>query len=204
MSGCTPAQLFADLDGVYDIGTNPGPINLSQLDSDYSKLVGGHIGFNFQKGSIVFGVEADLSSAFGSERMNAFCFAGGCTSTNLSASIDKTFSVRGRLGFASDKVLVYGTVGWAGADYDFSAVQTPKVDTGPNGKRSFHNRGLVYGGGLEYALDRVTFRAEYLHYDTGFRYGFFDEELVDIDVGDTIKFSGTDVVRVGVSFRLGS
>ncbi|HEY4031078.1 MAG TPA: hypothetical protein VGM25_12090 [Caulobacteraceae bacterium] len=98
--------------------------------------------------------------------------------------LDFLGTVRGRLGLAFDRMLVYGTGGFAYGDvqrqatfYGPNAPTTPFFTGESNGMRS----GFVYGGGVEYAiptgsfLDRfnvfhasaVTIKAEYLHYDLG-------------------------------------
>jgi outer membrane immunogenic protein len=98
--------------------------------------------------------------------------------------LDFLGTVRGRVGFAYNTLLIYGTGGYAYGDvqraityYGPNAPTTPYFAGESNGMRS----GFAYGGGIEYAvptgsfLDRfnvfhasgVTIKAEYLHYDLG-------------------------------------
>ena len=74
---------------------------------------GGTLGYNWQTGNIVFGLEADGGGA----DVNASTAAGGITGTSR---IDALGTVRGRIGIAVDKVLFYGTGGYAWADNKIS------------------------------------------------------------------------------------
>jgi hypothetical protein len=66
---------------------------------------GGQVGANYQSGPVVFGIEGDLDAS--NQTHNAtFGFA---TATD---KITWVGTVRGRIGGAWDRVLVYGTAGW--------------------------------------------------------------------------------------------
>ena len=129
-------------------------------------------------------------------------------------------TVRGRVGMAFDRMLIYGTGGYAYGDvsrratfYGPNAPTTPFFTGASNGMRG----GIAYGGGVEYAVptgsffDRfnffhspgVTIKAEYLHYDLG---------------ADTLRFPGVnggatiggyttrvrtdgDIVRAGINYK---
>ena len=92
--------------------------------------------------------------------------------------------MRGRVGFAFNQVLIYGTGGFAYGDvtrrttyFGPNAAATPFFTGTSNGLKT----GYAYGGGIEYALptnsflsafnffhaSAVTLKAEYLHYDLG-------------------------------------
>src|ERR1700732_578838 len=75
---------------------------------------GGTVGYNWQFGTIVAGIEAD--GAFGD--ISATATSGGVTAT---AKVDALATVRGRVGVAFDQVLLYGTGGLAIADTKISA-----------------------------------------------------------------------------------
>ena len=121
---------------------------------------GGQIGYNFQftPGSgIVVGVEADAQYLdFGRSRNNAFLvgpLAPGyyVTDPRGLSSLDFFGTVRGRIGYAFDRVLFYGTGGFAhgsgNADRSFG---------GFAGNDSFRT-GYAVGGGIEYALPTDSF-----------------------------------------------
>jgi Outer membrane protein beta-barrel domain len=74
-------------------------------------VFGGTAGANYQLGSLVFGVEADGdwadASGFGTLTATSLCI-GGCLTKNTWLS-----TVRGRVGYAFDRFLIYGTAGAA-------------------------------------------------------------------------------------------
>ncbi len=74
-------------------------------------------------------------------------------------------SIRGRLGWAINDWLLYGTVGWGFSRFEF----TENVPAAPfSGKLRLEDEGIVYGGGVEWMLAYgVSLRAEYLRYDLG-------------------------------------
>lgn len=110
-------------------------------------VAGGQIGYNWQAGRAVYGVEADLSGSWIDGGNNC------CGHT-----VNWLASVRGRLGYAGgfdSRTLFYVTGGAAWADIDYSSV----------GSFSNTHVGWVVGGGVERALTpNLTARVEYLYY----------------------------------------
>jgi outer membrane immunogenic protein len=107
-------------------------------------VFGGTVGANYQAGSLVFGVEADSdwadASGFGTFTATSLC-AGGCLTTNTWLS-----TARGRVGYAFDQFLVYGTAGAS-----FGNVRASFT----NGAISGVNKtGWTVGTGIEVALGR--------------------------------------------------
>jgi outer membrane immunogenic protein len=121
---------------------------------------GGQVGYNYQftPGSgVVIGIEADAQYLdFGRNRNNALLsgpLAPGfyVTDPRGLSSLDFFGTVRGRLGYAFDRVLVYGTGGFAygsgSSDRSFGGYAT---------NDSFRT-GYAVGGGIEYALPTDSF-----------------------------------------------
>lgn len=115
-------------------------------------LAGGHAGALFQWRSIVFGVEADAEYN-GMRGSGAAPFlAGDGTSIGqivVDAEYDFSASVRGRLGYAFDRVLIYGTGGYAYADIRFTSTGT---DNAGNTQSSTFEKGFggwTAGGGVD-------------------------------------------------------
>ena len=118
---------------------------------------GGQIGYNYQftPGSgVVIGIEADAQYVdFGRDR-NRFALAGGpllagtqVFNPNGLSGLDFFGTVRGRLGYAFDRVLFYGTGGFAYGSFGGGrAVDTDDFKTG-----------YAAGGGVEYALPTDSF-----------------------------------------------
>jgi outer membrane immunogenic protein len=77
-------------------------------------IFGGELGYNWQAGNIVYGFEADFQNGpKGHDRIGTpggatFCGSGICR-------VDTAYfgTVRGRLGYAMNQWLAYGTGGWA-------------------------------------------------------------------------------------------
>ncbi|MEE7448688.1 porin [Methylobacterium radiotolerans] len=121
---------------------------------------GGQVGYNFQftPGSgIVVGVEADAQYLdFGRSRNNAFLvgpLAPGyyVTDPRGLSSLDFFGTVRGRIGYAFDRVLFYGTGGFA-----YGSGSADRSFGGFAGNDSFRT-GYAVGGGIEYALPTDSF-----------------------------------------------
>lgn len=114
-------------------------------------LIGGQVGFNAQADRIVLGVEGDVtSSGFEHRGFNG----GGQTFKQKWVG-----TLRGRVGYAADQVLIYGTAGGAAASNQLRDV---------SGKAEQRTVGWVVGAGAEARLtDRIGLRAEVLHYALG-------------------------------------
>ena len=141
---------------------------------------GGQIGFNVVTGRLLLGAEADIQGADISDRS----VVGG---TSLTTNIDYFGTVRGRLGFVSDRTLIYGTAGYAWADVDATA-SAGGLSISADDTLS----GYVVGGGVEYALtDQWSTKLEYQYIDLE------DERLNATDKLD----NDFHTVRVGLNYR---
>jgi outer membrane immunogenic protein len=124
-------------------------------------LLGGQIGYNLQVNQLVFGIEADLSSAWldGSTACPNAAF-------NCGHSFNWLASVRGRAGVAvnGNRTLLYATAGGAWADVDYVAKDAASGALFGTGFNERH-WGWVAGGGIEHMLTpNLTARVEYLYY----------------------------------------
>jgi outer membrane immunogenic protein len=131
--------------------TSTGNFNIS------GGLVGGTIGANYQTGQVVFGVEADgdWSDIKGSSS------SGSCVGATCQTSNDWLATFRGRLGYAFQRVLLYGTAG--GAAGDVKATWTGGATSVSTSNTEF---GWAAGAGVEFALTHnITAKAEYLFVD---------------------------------------
>ncbi|HJT31945.1 MAG TPA: outer membrane beta-barrel protein, partial [Pirellulales bacterium] len=165
---------------------------------------GGQIGMNFQNGPWVFGVEGDAD--YLSNKATTFGrFSTGATNSHV-FTLDLLSTVRGRIGYAFDRALFYGTGGFAMGDY--STTRTQLTGTAPFGTAtpgtaetfSALRLGWTAGGGIEYALGaNWTVRAEYLFVDLEkLTYTF---ALANITQSTPNEF--VHVVRAGVNFKFG-
>ncbi|GJD78994.1 hypothetical protein NBEOAGPD_2214 [Methylobacterium gregans] len=203
-----------------------GTIATFRNDSQDGFTGGGQIGYNWQltPGSgVVFGIEADAQYLdFGRDR-RAAVITGGPLAAGFSvvdprglSSLDFFGTVRGRLGYAFDRILVYGTGGFA-----YGSGSTDRSFGGFNGNDDFRT-GWAAGGGVEWALandsflnffrsSAVTFKIEglYVSLDRGTRgQGAF---IISNATNTPVVFNAVGqrddefaVVRAGVNYKFGS
>lgn len=132
---------------------------------------GGQIGYNYQTGPYVLGVEGDIDYV-DQKKTASFTGAGTALGTPITTSFSKKLdylgTVRGRVGYAFDRFLVYGTGGLAFGDVKTSAAVTTPTGFAWSGSKSDTRVGYAIGGGVEYAFtDNISLRGEYLYYDLG-------------------------------------
>jgi outer membrane immunogenic protein len=138
---------------------------------------GGQVGFNWQRGSFVVGLEDDFQAADiqGSTRTNGpWGFVNNMLLTPPSSffvashKLDWFGTTRLRLGYAGfDRTLIYATGGVA---YGRVEEQTAVVHPGVSypASESVTRIGWTVGGGIEYAVTgNVTAKLEGLYYDLG-------------------------------------
>ncbi|MGA7803092.1 outer membrane protein [Bradyrhizobium sp.] len=114
---------------------------------------GGTLGYNWQMGSLVLGVETD---AAGGDISASTGIAGLATGT---AKIDALGTVRGRVGYAIDQVLLYGTGGFAWADTKLSVSTLGTTISDSNVLT-----GWTAGAGVEVMFaPKWSVKAEYLY-----------------------------------------
>jgi outer membrane immunogenic protein len=162
-------------------------------------LTGGHfggtVGCNYQATNIVFGVEDDLSwtNLRGSSN-DIPPFTAGTISSTKENWLD---TLRGRVGFAVDRVILYGTGGAA-----FSNVGV-NVCGGICDSDSQTRAGWVAGAGAEWAVwihhaSSLTFKFEYLHVDLG--NGLFVMPPAGTIVNRNVNLTN-DIIRVGLNWK---
>lgn len=200
--------------------------------SNNGLLAGGQVGYNVQKGNLVYGIEADIGRMDISGDGSAHLLNGtpnACDgSWNQKCQLDAKYSVSGglygdiagRLGYASEKSLFYvkGGPAFLNVDVDTSYVG----DNGftrwqPNNHSHFGFDqsetmwGWTVGAGVEYALSpSLSLKAEYQHFDFG---------TMELDYNGSHAFNGNigvstlngeaeisptvDAISVGVNYHVG-
>ncbi|MGE0611744.1 MAG: outer membrane protein [Hyphomicrobiales bacterium] len=130
------------------------------VDGDDDFIGGAHLGYNWQPGNVVYGIEGDISFA---------------------DRIDYLASIRGRLGLAlGPRALLYGTAGVAFIDAD----QTFVTPAGAVFTDSQSEVGFAGGGGLEFKLaDNISAGVEALYY------AFDDDNQVNAFAQDDLDFT---------------
>jgi len=148
-------------------------------------LVGGTAGYNWQMGSWVFGLEGDVDwTNIDGKITNGLCPLGCQTANSWIAT------VRGRVGYAFDRIMPYFTGGLALGNIE----ATTPFFVGKDAT----NAGWTVGGGLEVAImNNWTAKAEYLYVDLG-------ELNCGIGCGalfnDNVSFK-THLLRGGINYR---
>ncbi|MCG7394192.1 porin family protein [Microvirga sp. ACRRW] len=144
-------------------------------DDDAGFIGGAQIGFNYQMGSFVVGVEGDLQYAdFGDARYTI----PGVVGTWEGESDDWFGTARARAGVAFDRALIYATGGFAFAD---------------------DRTGWVVGGGLEYAFtNNLTAKIEGLYVNLE------DQNYTVNNVTFSSEEQEFGVIRAGLNYKFSS
>jgi len=125
---------------------------------------GGEIGYNWQLGNVVFGIEADGAGSNIQGRDNfALTDVNGSPMDDFN-KLKWVASLRARGGIAVDRLLLFFDGGWATGDI----AHTNTVTGGAVDQFTVHRSGLAAGGGIAYAMtDNLIGRIEYRYYDLG-------------------------------------
>jgi lipid A 3-O-deacylase len=153
-----------------------------------SPAVAGFLGYSWQSGQGVFGIEADASGPRSTLKTV-------CRAPNISCEVAEhgLFSIRPRFGWVIDQTMLYGTGGFAVATWENAATN---LTTGRELARSgVWTYGGTVGVGVEHKFTQnLGARAEVLHYGLPGR----DLSIPGIGVTST-QFQST-VGRVGLSW----
>ncbi|MGH6710969.1 MAG: outer membrane protein [Bradyrhizobium sp.] len=179
---------------------------------------GGQAGYNWQRGTWLFGLEGDIQ--YSDERGRAdVCLVAGCAVGTgiLTANykLDWFGTARGRVGFLpTDRILLYATGGLA---YGHLSATAPLIPLSWGSTRA----GWTVGAGAEAAIDRNwSVKLEYLYMDLGNvgssgatattavnqlntpGIGFNTVTTTTLTSGFRTKFTD-NIVRVGLNYRFG-
>ncbi len=187
---------WQDVSGVFNNAGNA--TSLAPLTND-GALVGAQLGYNVQYNWFMLGLEGDASANVGGSG-KVVNNPQLTTAAVLSANSSYLSTIRGRLGFVVQDVLLYGTGGIAFSRFELQE-NAPNVPF--SGKLRLTETSAVYGGGVEWKIAYgVTVRGEYLHYDTGgsasIPSGFYNA-----NTGDVVNFHDINVARAGINISLG-
>ena len=176
MPAAAPAPVAAhDWSGPYvglSYGKTSGDVNdvFTNFELDSDKAAGAFVGYNVQRGQMVFGGELEYSST------DTVVIGGGGDDT-----FDSMLDLRGRLGLSAGKALIYGSLGYSKAEMTI------------NGTDGASLSGVSYGLGVDVAVSsRIFVGIDYTRRNMD---GRNDANTFDID--STLKTVG---LRVGLSF----
>jgi outer membrane immunogenic protein len=162
-------------------------------------LLGGQLGYNYQMGAVVLGVEGDLSWAGLKGTESNQPITNLCNPVfNCETKINWLATVTGRLGYAWGPALLYakGGAAWAGANRRFITAATGADLASASETRT----GWTLGGGFEYAFTSAwSAKLEYDYLGFGTKRLTFVNPAGPyfIDVNQNIQ-----VVKVGLNYNL--
>jgi opacity protein-like surface antigen len=164
-------------------------------------LAGGTLGYNWQMASWVVGLESDIGWTAAGGGKSAQCPSGFLFTCE--ANMDWLATVTGRLGYAFDRLMIYGKGGLAVGEVRASSVFNPRTlildpsQTPPSATAFSANDtavGWTLGAGFEFALaQNWSAKAEAMYFDLG-------QKTYQLDAPVTIARAGA-VGRVGVNYH---
>jgi outer membrane immunogenic protein len=169
---------YVGINGGYGFGRSqfsaPSPSSGFNVDGG---MAGGTVGYNYQIGHAVLGIEGDVDADWA--KGSTLCAGVSCTVKNNWLS-----TVRGRLGYAAGRFMPYITGGAAFGDLKTSI---PGI-----GSASETKTGWTAGGGVEAKIAGPwSAKLEYLHVDLGSGASI---------VGSEASYH-TDIVRAGLNYK---
>lgn len=188
-----------------------GALPFEQTLTSSGVIGGGQIGYNYQTGPLVFGIETDFQ---GSSLSQTSSFQGLFNNTgalipgsNVTAkqSLDWFGTVRGRAGITLNRFLVYASGGLIYGDISTSLLSAfgPNLATTYTGTTSNVRPGWIVGGGIAYGFTpNWSLRAE------GFYFNFGNQNFVSLpialnppfSIATRANFSGA-IGRVGLDYK---
>lgn len=171
---------YAGINGGYGWGSSRFSADGTNTSPE-GALLGGTIGYNYQWGQTVFGIESDFD--WNNAKGTSACTLGaGLCRT----STDWLGTTRLRLGYAADRFMPYVTGGAA-----YGNVKASLPGTGLSDDTT--KLGWTVGGGAEYAFTpNWTVKAEYLYVDLG--------KLNCAACTSNVKFN-ENIVRAGINYK---
>jgi outer membrane immunogenic protein len=205
-----PAPASCDWSGFY-IGLNVGVAGLNttinDLDDWFSPNAntledtnvagGGQVGYNWQRGAFVFGLEADADYLNTEDTQTLEAFSGNSGHLQHRAKVDFQGSFRARAGIAVDRALIYATAGVAVSHGDDKFIAE---EDNLSAHQDDWQAGFVGGVGTEYMFNchwSARMEALYYHYPTST--GSFT-----LSDGDRFRFDFQNedyVVRFGLNYK---
>ena len=151
-------------------GTWPGQGSVGSRNAS-GGFGGGQVGYNWQSDHWVFGLEADIQGANISSSQGAVLpYISGANTITLGVTekLDWFGTARGRIGYAWDRFMLYGTGGFAYGRTRSSLAMTDTFGFASFGANNTTRAGYVVGAGGEYAFNpNWSVKLEYQYIDLG-------------------------------------
>jgi len=176
--------LYAGVNVGYGFGTSNWDFPPGTGIKPKGFMAGGTLGYNWQSGAIVYGLEGDFD--WSNVKGDVGCPAGLAV---CEASSPWLATFRGRVGYAMDRWLPYVTGGAAYGKVKASLVAATTDSVSKN------QLGWTIGGGLEHAfMGNWTAKLEYLYVDLG----SFNAGIAPVVNNVSFKES---IVRAGINYK---
>jgi outer membrane immunogenic protein len=148
-------------------GSTFGTANSTTWNAD-SFIGGGQVGYNFQSGSLVYGLEADIAWR-NATAAASFLNPNGLDRSTFNDQQGWIGTLRPRVGVAANNWLFYGTGGLAfgSVKHDYTEARPSVGGATRTISDSDTRAGWTAGGGVEYGTDRWSLGLEYLYTDLG-------------------------------------
>ena len=177
---------YAGVNAGYGFGMSEWSLLPGREIKPKGAMFGGTVGYNWQAGAIVYGVEGDFD--WSGVKGSVTCGPGGAVNCETSNTWLATF--RGRLGYAFDRWMPYITGGGAYGNVK-ATISAPIV--GAVTSASSNQLGWTVGVGLEYAfLGNWSAKIEYLYVDLA------NSNFVVTGASNGYRFG---LIRAGVNYR---
>ena len=197
---------LTDAAGVLQTAAAAGifPVRFSYDRDGY--VAGGQIGYNVQSGAFVWGIEADISATGirGSSTVTTNLVGIAFPNTSsVSQDMEWFGTVRGRVGYAMNNWLFYGTGGLAYGSVKYSYQQTnvPFGAINIAGSDSNVEFGWTVGAGIEYGFGPWSVKGEYLYYDLGDNTFSTPHNLAPTALFNPSFENRGSIVRAGLNYR---
>jgi opacity protein-like surface antigen len=172
--------------------------------SDQRPLAGGQIGYNWQSGWMLFGLEADgsWSNITGHGLCNTTTFFMNCSS-----KVEGLATFTGRVGASIDRALVYfkGGGAWGRESETISNVAQAPLATAFSSQLSVNRYGWTIGMGVEYAfLPNWSAKVEYDFIDFGTKLYNFPVTSTAVSASNFANWNFTAMVhemKLGVNYH---
>jgi outer membrane immunogenic protein len=171
----------------------------SQTLSPNGFTAGGTIGYNWQFGSTVLGIEGDWNWIDAKKTIDDPDWP-----SQHQAKINSFGTIRGRAGLALDRTFLYLTAGVGFVDQDVHAVITDSCSSRCGFTKSDTKVGLAAGAGAEFAISGPwTAKVEYIYINVPADKSIPDVSPINVSDQYNVK-TDLHVVRAGLNYRFWS
>ncbi len=177
-----------DANGFKSSGASPNINALNFSGKRNTRSMGGgrlgvQAGYNFQAGSLVYGVEAESALLLGSRKKS---------STHLGVEQHSRHALKARLGYSFGSTLVYGVAGIGIAPVRYTS---PATGGFASSRKNETRAGPLLGFGVEQMLtDRISLKGEVDYLALG-------KQKMNFAAGRTHVTAGDLSAKIGVNYR---